>query len=304
MNTSDRIVFGSGSRGTHTVVPEILEIGWGHFSVADRGHLRPHKHVDAFEICLILSGEVEWSTSTSLDVLREGDVYLTQPNEEHWGLDSAMHPCTLHWLILGSPEHDFAWPGLDPRLAAYLHSHLRKMRFHRLRGTPKLLQGFKGLFEEHNLTCTTPAEQLLQQGTCRSELHRLLIELVRTSTRYTTTHAVNSKVAFPEETSRALAILRQNRHDPAVVRQACDRIGTDYKTLNEQFIEHLGASVLQYSLRQRVRLARDRLLSADTTVADIAFELGFSSSQHFATVFRKVTGLTPSQYRKTSGIVP
>lgn len=300
MNMPDRIVFGSGSRGSHAVVPEILEIGWGRFSVANRGHLRPHAHVGAFEVCLILSGEVEWSTATSLDILREGDVYVTQPNEEHWGLDSVMHPCTLHWLILGSPEHDFAWSGLDSGLANYLHAQLRGIRSHRLRATSKLLQAFRELFEEHKLICATPEQQLLRQGYCRSTLHQLLIELARICDRQNTTHA-QDRTALPVETARALELLSRGGHDPALARQSCERIGIDYKTLNDQFIEHLGASVLQYCLRQRVRLARERLLSAETTVTDIALELGFASGQHFATVFRKVTGLTPSQYRKASG---
>src|SRR5689334_22776586 len=95
MNKSQRIVFGTGVRGGHLLLPEVLETGWGRFEVADTGHLSPHSHSGAFEICFILSGEVEWRTTDSLDVLREGDAYITQPGEVHWGRDAVMHPCTL-----------------------------------------------------------------------------------------------------------------------------------------------------------------------------------------------------------------
>ena len=51
--------------------------------------------------------------------------------------------------------------------------------------------------------------------------------------------------------------------------------------------------------RLRVEQAA-RLLAEDPgrTVTDIALSLGFSSSQYFATVFRRETGTTPGDYRE------
>src|SRR5690242_13514676 len=120
MNKSNRIVYGSGRRHGHYLVPEILEAGWAHFDVADIGHLHPHTHPGAFEFCFIISGEVEWNTAGSLDVLREGDVYVTRPNELHWGRDAVMHPCSLYWVIVGSPSCGYHWPDMGPQLATLI----------------------------------------------------------------------------------------------------------------------------------------------------------------------------------------
>jgi hypothetical protein len=70
-----------------------------------------------------------------------------------------------------------------------------------------------------------------------------------------------------------------------------------YKKLNQQCLESLGSSLSQFWLRERIRIARERLLDDGATVTDVATELGFSSSQHFATVFRRFTGFTPNRYR-------
>ena len=45
---------------------------------------------------------------------------------------------------------------------------------------------------------------------------------------------------------------------------------------------------------------RQLLETSDVTVTALAFSLGFSSSQHFARVFRQLAGTTPTGYRSSS----
>ncbi len=51
-------------------------------------------------------------------------------------------------------------------------------------------------------------------------------------------------------------------------------------------------------MRRRIEHACELLADPARTVTDVALELGFASSQHFATTFRKHTGQTPSNYRQ------
>jgi AraC family transcriptional regulator len=51
---------------------------------------------------------------------------------------------------------------------------------------------------------------------------------------------------------------------------------------------------------RRIEQARTLLSNSDRDVTDIALACGFSSAQHFATVFRKRSGETPSGYRLAS----
>ncbi len=299
MNMSRRLVFGSGSRAGHHLLPEVLELGRGTFAVADVGHLQPHCHPDAYELCFITSGEVEWATPTSRDVLRKRDVYITHPGEMHWGCDSTMHPCTLYWVILGSLDHGYTWPDLDQGAAMQANDLLRQMRPHRLRGTRRAFDALTELFEEHAATRTRPtSQQALGVANARAALHRLVIELVRTSDERNKTHTQSADLLASTQT--AIQILLREPHDPQVIRRMCRSMGMNYNQLNEAFVEHLGATISQYCLRQRIRLARARLEQSDASVTEIAAEFGFSSGQHFATTFRRVTGLTPSSCRRTA----
>jgi AraC-like DNA-binding protein len=48
-----------------------------------------------------------------------------------------------------------------------------------------------------------------------------------------------------------------------------------------------------------MELAKRYLLDTDKTAREIAFELGFSSPQHFNTAFKKAFQITPKNIRKT-----
>ena len=55
-----------------------------------------------------------------------------------------------------------------------------------------------------------------------------------------------------------------------------------------------------YINSKKVALAKDKLLTTDKSVSDIADELGFESIYYFTRFFKKLTGVTPSVFRKSS----
>jgi AraC-like DNA-binding protein len=55
--------------------------------------------------------------------------------------------------------------------------------------------------------------------------------------------------------------------------------------------------VMRISLRKRLAAARIEILRSKRSLAQVAAEFGFSSSQYLATCFQRVLGRTPSSYR-------
>ena len=64
------------------------------------------------------------------------------------------------------------------------------------------------------------------------------------------------------------------------------------------FKRSMGESPYQFVLRQRVKCARELLLSSDLRVIDIAIACGFKTQQHFARVFRRMCRLSPTEYQR------
>jgi len=61
---------------------------------------------------------------------------------------------------------------------------------------------------------------------------------------------------------------------------------------------HFGMSAQVWMERRRLEVARQRLISEDTALKEIAFALGFRHPPHFTTWFKKRTGITPTACRQ------
>jgi len=68
--------------------------------------------------------------------------------------------------------------------------------------------------------------------------------------------------------------------------------------LARSFRQYFGTSVGSYLRRRRIEAAKELLLGTGTPLTQIALECGFSSHAHFSGIFKRLTGITPSQFRR------
>jgi AraC family transcriptional regulator len=68
--------------------------------------------------------------------------------------------------------------------------------------------------------------------------------------------------------------------------------------LARQFHRYYGTTIGQFRRKCRIDFACERLAGSKLPIVEIALESGFGQQPHFTSVFRKITGLTPLQYRK------
>jgi AraC-like DNA-binding protein len=64
------------------------------------------------------------------------------------------------------------------------------------------------------------------------------------------------------------------------------------------FASTFGAAPHQYLTSRRIERAEQLLSSTDVPIVDVALSVGFESPASFSTAFKRVTGLTPSAYRR------
>jgi len=76
-----------------------------------------------------------------------------------------------------------------------------------------------------------------------------------------------------------------------------DKIGLDYHYLSTLFSSVENITIEQYIILQRIERAKELLKYGELTLSEISYKLGYSSVQHLSNQFKKVTGLTASQFK-------
>lgn len=76
------------------------------------------------------------------------------------------------------------------------------------------------------------------------------------------------------------------------------RIPNDYSYLSDLFSSVEGKTIEQFFIGQRIEKVKELLVYDQLSLTEIAYRTGFSSVHHLSAQFKKVTGLTPSHFRK------
>ncbi|ASZ14407.1 MULTISPECIES: AraC family transcriptional regulator [Chitinophaga] len=76
------------------------------------------------------------------------------------------------------------------------------------------------------------------------------------------------------------------------------RLNKDYHYLSNLFSEQEGTTIEQYIIQQKIERVKELLEYDELTLSQISYKLGYSSVAHLSGQFKKVTGMTPSQFKQ------
>ena len=81
-----------------------------------------------------------------------------------------------------------------------------------------------------------------------------------------------------------------------------EELNYEYSYLSNLFSSVEGVTLEQYIIRQRIEKAKELLFYDELNLSQIANRLGYSSVAHLSAQFKKVTGFTPSEMKKSRDI--
>ena len=76
------------------------------------------------------------------------------------------------------------------------------------------------------------------------------------------------------------------------------KIPYDYSYLSDLFSSVEGKTIEQFFILQRIEKVKELLVYDQLSLTEISYQTGFSSVHHLSSQFKKVTGLTPSHFKK------
>jgi AraC-like DNA-binding protein len=77
-----------------------------------------------------------------------------------------------------------------------------------------------------------------------------------------------------------------------------EKLDYDYTYLSNLFSEVKGITIQQFIIVHKIERAKELLLYGELNLTEISYKLHYSSVAHLSNQFKKVTGLTPSDYKK------
>lgn len=150
-------------------------------------------------------------------------------------------------------------------------------------------------FNEINRIDRDPAAEMICHGSLQMMLGYYL--------RLTAQHGNQQVLRAEEKLSRGSLVVQEAldlidaKEGICSIEELCTRFHISPGYMRRLFQRHTGESPIRHIIRIRLEKARRMLRESPLSVAEIAYECGFSSPYYFSRLFRQETGVSPSQYR-------
>jgi AraC-like DNA-binding protein len=249
---------------------------------------------DTLRIYYIIEGKFEWIINKQHFMLYPGDMALILPGQELCGENSFLNIGTLCWINIHLDKLDTSgklipgkWSGLSKNEALTVGKILLlndMLVLLKVKSAAEIFQDIEN--ELHN-----------QEIGFRTRVNQLIDGLLILITRQLTSQN-NSHRDFPQTFMKLEQMLRQNLSHQWTVEEMAALVGLGTTAFTEKAKNYTGFSPFNYLINIRISEAIKLLKRPNVNVTDIALNTGFYSSQHFSTTFRKLTGYTPSEFRK------
>ena len=249
---------------------------------------------DTMQIYYIVDGKFDWRISGSRYNLYPGDIAVILPGQSVGGASG------------------FLDIGIVVKLAISIHElhpeeGLKPGHWSSLSESECLTMGKVFTYSNIPVLNVKEASEILHQMHFEMEnqeigfvtrvnhfIDSLLISIARQSTRQAARDRNFSKTFVKLE-----QVLRQDLTRQWTVEEMAALFGLGTTAFTEKVKTETGFSPMNYLINIRISEAIKLLKQPGVTFTNIALETGFYSSQHFSTTFKKLTGYTPGQFRKT-----
>lgn len=247
-----------------------------------------HVHEECIEISFCLRGDLVLESDGQIHPFKPGMMFATGPEDVH-RIRSYPKGMSKYWFLFRIPKDGFPLLNLPSKEADSLTDALMSLVNRPFAGTDEVKRLFKKLF---SLCDTLPPGTPERSLRLRSVVLALLLAVVDAASS-------TSRERAEIRLGRLVDEMREHPERAYPLDRISESLGFSPSNLLVRFKRLTGLPPHAFLLEQRIDRAK-AMLSSGTSVASVAHQLGFSSSQHFSGQFKSVTGVPPTKYfRKT-----
>jgi len=285
-----QFVFQQGLSRELLLFPHIIELG---VKKNQSIHLNsfPESVSECMRIYYVVEGKFEWRISNEAYTLFPGDVALIKPDEKFGNEKAILEIGSISWMHIKIQKQENGELGKWSSLSETESQAIGKVLF--MNAISVLSKS-----EEAGRILRYIRDELLNQEIGFStRVNQLIDELFIIITRHLSKQN-NRTRDFPKVFMQLEQALRQDLSQQWTVEEMAAIAGMGTTLFNEKVKNYTGFTPLNYLINIRISEAIKQLKKKGVSITDIALDTGFYSSQHFSTTFKKLTGYTPSEFRK------
>lgn len=252
-------------------------------------HGRYHAHgAQEYEIHFFLEGNGSFLCNRTRYPVSSGRLYLSGPREFHSILPETVSVPMTYYAIL------FSVNASSDSSDAPLHTALNSCLANR-QTVLSINTNFRFQFED--LLQMSRSSDVSLQNSAR---HLLSSFLYRWFGRGELSGSTVSRIGINQiHVEKALSIMQKMVRENSSIEEIAWKIGISEEHFIRVFREEVRMTPYQYFTRLKVEGASGMLMSTDKLIGEISSWFGFENQFHFSRIFKKCTGMSPSEYRKT-----
>lgn len=264
-----------------------------HYYELDKGFSFDGESHNFWEMVYVDSGNVEIMANSRLLSLKQGDVVFHKPNEFHTlrAADSAANVFVISFVCSS-----------------------KSMDFFKNKNVPvpaKLKKYISAIIEEYNETfnymSVSDVKLVIKenppvggQQMIRTLLEQLLILFIRNEQDNRDLRIFPSKESMENHlVSQMMHIIEENLYNRITVEEICDNLNYSRAYLSKIFKASTGFTLLEYSLMLKIKEAKKLIRQENLNFTQISDLLNFDNPHYFSRVFKRITNMTPTEYKKS-----
>lgn len=249
-----------------------------------------HYHTNILEIHCMVKGQrtsvIEHNGRVNTYTFAGNTAFLTFPFEIHGNGDQVQLPCEFYGFQIDlSDPGDLL--GLSREYSSALARLLLNQKNRQLRLNASHLNYLRTAFNFISSRETGNIRVGVQFLTCFLYSLQYLQPAIQ---EVTTT--------VDEPIHRSIMYLNAHLAEPLQIQDLAETAGYSLSYYKQKFKQEMGITPSEYIMLQKMEHAKKILTETDTSITEIAFSLGFSSSNYFCAVFKKFMDCTPKDYRR------
>ena len=254
---------------------------------------REHHHTE-LEISLVKEGQGVYTVGAAQYTIKPGDVFLFGTHEEHYITD--ISGCERLRLMNIHFEPRFIWAGSDLFDVKYLRIFFDRS------------ENFRNRLDRENPATSEIVRLLVEierEAAERREEYELMVKikllslLVLLNREYDYVSDGTSYVesAKYSQISGAMKYIDENLAEPLTLDEIAAKANLNKTYFTTLFKKLNGVAPWEYLTARRIEKSYALLPRRDMNILEVANSCGFNNASNFNRAFRKVTGMTPSEYR-------